>query len=96
MIDRKSEVAVQTDDRQTIVNLENKLSEVDFNYKQKMVMGLRSVEESEARFLKFKAELNKRYKEELDQEVTRIRNFEIANIRMEEQEKGKLKMKDLE
>lgn len=38
-------------------------------------MGLKNVEESEARFLKFKNELNKRYKEELDAEVNRIRNY---------------------
>jgi hypothetical protein len=48
------------------------------------------------RFQKYKTELNKRYKEELDNELTRIRNFEIANIRMEEQEKNKLKMRELE
>lgn len=46
---------------------------------------MKSVEESEQRFLKYKNELNKRYKEELDGETNRIRNYEIANIRMEEQ-----------
>lgn len=46
MAERKTEVSVQTDDHQTILNLENRLSEVDFNYKQKMLMGLKTVEDS--------------------------------------------------
>lgn len=75
MAERKTEASVQTDDHQTILNLENRLSEVDFNYKQKMLMGLKTVEDSEVRFQKYKTELNKRYKEELDNELTRIRNF---------------------
>jgi hypothetical protein len=75
MAERKAEVSVQTDDHQTIIHLENRLNEVDFNYKQKMLMGLKNVEDSEARFLKYKNELNKRYKEELDNEINRVRNF---------------------
>jgi hypothetical protein len=43
MAERKTEVSVQTDDHQTILNLENRLSEVDFSYKQKMLMGLKTV-----------------------------------------------------
>jgi len=62
MVQKRVETSVQTDDRQTIQNLENKLSAVDFSYKQKMVEGLKSVEDSEVRFLKYKNELNKRYK----------------------------------
>lgn len=61
-----------------------------------MLSGLKSVEDTETRFLKYKAELNKRYREELDQEITRIRNFELANIKMEEQERSKLRMRELE
>lgn len=56
----------QTDDRETIQNLENKLSNIDFQYKQKMALGYRSVEEAEQRLLKYKNEMNKRYKEELE------------------------------
>lgn len=63
MIQKRIDSSVQTDDRQTIQNLENKLSAVDFSYKQKMVEGLKSVEDSEVRFLKYKNEINKRYKE---------------------------------
>lgn len=59
-----------------------------------MVEGLKSVEDSEVRFLKYKNELNKRYKEQLEAEINRIRNFQIANIRVDEQEKAKLKMRD--
>ena len=62
MIQKRIDSSVQTDDRQTIQNLQNKLSAVDFSYKQKMVEGLKSVEDSEVRFLKYKNEINKRYK----------------------------------
>jgi oral-facial-digital syndrome 1 protein len=48
------------------------------------------------RFLKYKNEVNKRFKVELEAELNRIRSFEIANIRMEEQEKSNLKLRDLE
>lgn len=61
-----------------------------------MLAGLKSVEDSEARFIKYKNELEKRCREELEQEVSRIRNFEIANIRIEEQERSKLKLRELE
>ena len=37
MVQKRIDSSVQTDDRQTIQNLENKLSAVDFSYKQKMV-----------------------------------------------------------
>ena len=57
-------------------------------------MGLRNVEDTEQRFLKYKNELNKRTKEELSAEIDRIRTYEIANIRMEEQEKNRIKMKE--
>ncbi len=75
MIQKRIDSSVQTDDRQTIQNLQNKLSAVDFSYKQKMVEGLKSVEDSEVRFLKYKNEINKRYKEQLEAEINRIRNF---------------------
>lgn len=55
MMERRTEVSVQTDDHQTIISLENKLSEVDFNFKHKMMMGLKNVEDSEVRFAKYKA-----------------------------------------
>lgn len=94
MIQKRIDSSVQTDDRQTIQNLQNKLSAVDFSYKLKMVEGLKSVEDSEVRFLKYKNEINKRYKEQLEAEINRIRNFQLANIRMDQQEKAKLKMKE--
>jgi len=46
MMEKRTETAVQTDDRQTIQNLENRLSDVEFSYKQKMIMGLKNVEDS--------------------------------------------------
>jgi hypothetical protein len=52
--EKRTETAVQTDDRQSIQNLENKLSAVDFSYKQKMLEGLKTVEDSELRFVKYK------------------------------------------
>jgi len=46
MVEKKCEVSVQTDDKETIINLENRLNEVDFNYKQKMMLGLKNVEDN--------------------------------------------------
>ena len=53
--ERKTETSVQTDDHQSILNLENKLSAVDFSYKQKMLQSMKSVEDSELRFAKYKS-----------------------------------------
>jgi hypothetical protein len=63
MLERRSETAVQTDDQQSIASLESRLSEVEFSYKQKMLAGLKGVEDSEARFLKYKAEVDRRCRE---------------------------------
>ena len=52
--ERRTDSYAQTDDRECIQNLENKLSNIEFNYKQKMAMGMKNVEESEQRFLKYK------------------------------------------
>ena len=93
LMQKRTQTAIQTDDQYSIQNLENKLSALDFSYKQKKVEGLKSVEDSQLRFAKYKSDLNKRYKDELQEELNRIRNFQIANIRIEEQEKGKLKMR---
>ena len=75
IVEKRTDSGVQTDDKQTIQNLENKLSAVDFSYKQKMLEGLKSVEDSELRFAKYKSELNKRCKKELEDELNRVRNF---------------------
>jgi hypothetical protein len=40
--------------------------------------------------------MNQRYKQELDAEIKRIRDFEIAKVRLDEQEKSKLRMRDYE
>ena len=37
---------MQTDDQQSIASLESRLSEVEFSYKQKMLVGLKGVEDS--------------------------------------------------
>lgn len=57
MNERKSDTAMQTDDQQSIASLESRLSEVEFSYRQKMLAGLKGVEDTEARFLKHKAEV---------------------------------------
>jgi hypothetical protein len=40
-----------------------------------MLQSMKSVEDSELRFAKYKSELNKRYKQELEDEISRVRNF---------------------
>ena len=52
--EKRTDSYAQTDDRECIQNLENKLGNIEFEYKQKMAMGMKSVEESEQRFLKYK------------------------------------------
>ena len=64
--EQRTESACQTDDNSSILNLENKLSALDFNYKQKQLENLKSVESSELRFEKYKSELTKRFKQELE------------------------------
>ena len=41
--EKKTDSYAQTDDRECIQNLENKLSHIEFQYKQKMAMGLKNV-----------------------------------------------------
>ena len=65
LTEKKVDCSAQTDDKEAIQNLQNKLGQIDFAYRQKMALGLKSVEESEQRFLKWKNELNKRYKDEM-------------------------------
>ena len=54
LTERKTDAYCQTDDRQVIQGLESKLSDIEFQYKQKMAMGLKNVQDSEQRFLKYK------------------------------------------
>ena len=72
---KRTEWGVQTDNPTSIANLENKLSALDFSYRQKQLDNLKSVESNEQRFEKYKMDLNKRFKQELQEELTRIRNF---------------------
>ena len=65
MTERRTDSGMQTDDASSIVSLENKLSALDFSYKQKQFENLKSVETGELRFEKFKTELTKRLKKEL-------------------------------
>ncbi len=44
--EKMADTGVQTDSRESIQNLENRLSQVDFSYKQKMAAGLKTVEDS--------------------------------------------------
>lgn len=48
----------------------------------------------EERFAKFKREYEMRMKAEMAAEITRVREFEIANVRMEEAEKFRLQMQE--
>ena len=48
--------------------------------------------EMEQRILKAKQELEQRYKNDLANEITRLREFEVSRIRMEEAQKYRDKM----
>lgn len=52
--EKTTSTSVQTDNTETIANLENKLGSIEFEYKQKMLAGLKTVESTEHRFLKYK------------------------------------------
>jgi hypothetical protein len=42
--EKRTESCAQTDNGECIQNLENKLSNIEFEYKQKMMMGLKNTE----------------------------------------------------
>lgn len=50
LCEKRTEWGVQTDDSSSIANLENKLSALDFSYRQKQFENMKSVETSEQRF----------------------------------------------
>jgi len=89
----KSSVQCQTDFEGRNVNLEEKLRNIDYEYLQK-IDGERNYTQQtfEEKFTKFKKEYDQRMKAELASEITRIREFELANIRLDEAEKYRLKM----
>lgn len=89
----KSSVQCQTDFEGRNVNLEEKLRNIDYEYLQKIDGERNYTQQSfEEKFTKFKKEYDQRMKAELSSEVTRIREFELANIRLDEAEKYRLKM----
>ena len=76
-----------------IMNLETKLQMVDDQYKVKWEKeNLKPSQIVEEKLLKFKKEYDLRMKAEMNAEITRIREFEISNIKIEEQEKNRLNM----
>jgi len=88
-----SSVQCQTDFEGRNVNLEDKLRNIDYEYLQKIDGERNYTQQSfEEKFTKFKKEYDQRMKAELNSEITRIREFELANIRLDEAEKYRLKM----
>ncbi|KAL4502122.1 hypothetical protein ABPG72_000357 [Tetrahymena utriculariae] len=83
----KTNCATQTEHADAIFNLEQRLNTVDHKYREKVQEINTPAHEIEERLQRFKREFENRLKAEMNAEVVRIREFEMAAVRMEEQEK---------
>jgi len=67
------------------MNLDQKLRKIDYSYMDKLelekIMPYKALEE---RMLKFKRECEAKYKEDLESEIKRLKDFELSKMRMEE------------
>ncbi|KRX11042.1 hypothetical protein PPERSA_05151 [Pseudocohnilembus persalinus] len=91
----KTESGTQTDYGDSIMNLENKLNFVDQQWKERVQREMAPTAASiEERMERFKKEYETRMKADMQAEITRIRNFEISNIRLEENEKAANEMQE--
>ena len=67
------------------LSLEQKLRRLDLNYLEKADAERAAPFKSlESRMLKYKQECEQRYKTDLDNEVRRLKEFEVSRIRLEE------------
>ena len=73
--------------------MDQKLKRVDYNYLEKVDMERAAPFKSlEERMLKFKHECEARYKNDLQSEVRRLKEFEVSRIRIEEAARYRDKM----
>ena len=67
------------------MNLDQKLKKIDYSYMEKVSfeksLPFKSLEE---RMLKYKRECDAKYKEDLQNEIRRLKDFELSKLRMEE------------
>lgn len=89
----KVNAGCQTDFDGSNLNLEQKLKKVEYEYHTKFEdnMSEKSLQFDE-KFLRLKREYEAKMKTELEAEISRIRDFEIAALKIEEAEKYRLKM----
>jgi len=88
----KFSVQCQTDFEGRNANLEDKLRNIDYEYLQKIDGERLATQQSfDEKITKFKREYDQRMKAELNAEIARIREFELANIRLDEAEKYRIK-----
>lgn len=87
--------ATQTFTGDAIMNLEERLNYVDTSFRQKMEGELlRPQQDMEQRMLKWKKEYDLRWKAEMSAEISRVKEFECAQIRIDEAEKQRRKMEE--
>jgi hypothetical protein len=80
---------VQTEDiGEAQMSLDEKLRKIDFNYMEKSeverMMPFKTLEE---RMVKFKRECEQQYRNDLEGEIRRLKEFEMSKIRMDEAQK---------
>lgn len=67
------------------MSLDQKLRNIDYGLMERVqverAMPFKTLEE---RMMKYKRESDKKYEDDLQKEVTRLREFEVSKIRMEE------------
>lgn len=80
------ESAAQTEDSTIVSNLEERLRKLDMEYIQKTKM-TEDPQTLEERMLRYQRECDTRMRNELAQEISRIREIEISSLRIEEANK---------
>ncbi|EGR28012.1 hypothetical protein IMG5_184820 [Ichthyophthirius multifiliis] len=91
----KNNSSTQTEHADAVFNLEQRLNSVDNQFKEKVKeISCYTQGDMEERLQKYKRDFEIRMKAEMNTEIVRIREFEISQIRMEEQEKNRKVMQD--
>ena len=98
----KSEVSTQTFETKEInvkkiIDLEKELKKIDDKYNKKLnmeeVMSYNKI--NEQKFLEYQKECDKRYEENLKNEIERFKNIELCNLRNDENKKYKDKIEEI-
>ena len=77
------------------MSLDQKLRNIDYGLMERVqierAMPFKTLEE---RMLKYKREQDRKYQDDLEKEINRLRDFEVSKIRMEEAQKYRQKLND--